>query len=118
MTEFEQRKKNLTEVLNKPVKIINDLEKTEKILERHIGFREQKSFFRSNVKVYMMTQGNFWPKREVICYSSAPGMGKTTFVKNLAEAMGRDCQTIPLAGFTESKEYSILGDEKRPSLVA
>ncbi|CAG8586458.1 8223_t:CDS:2 [Ambispora gerdemannii] len=48
----------------------------------------------------------------------APGMGKTTFVQNLANAMGRDCQSIPLAGFKESGEYSILGDEKKPSLVA
>ena len=45
-------------------------------------------------------------------------MGKTTFVKNLANAMGRDCETISLAGFKESGEYSILGDEKKPSLVA
>src|SRR5436305_15099005 len=118
MTEIEEKKKKLTEALNKPVKKTNDIEETEKKLGEHIGFEEQKDDFSNNVKVYMMTQGNFYPKREVICYSSAPGMGKTTFVKNLAKAMGRDCQTIPLAGFTESKEYSILGDEKRPSLVA
>ncbi|CAG8575247.1 2484_t:CDS:2 [Paraglomus occultum] len=43
-----------------------------------------------------MTQGRFWPKREVICYSSAPGMGKTTFVQNLANAMGRDCSKNPV----------------------
>src|SRR5688572_6071765 len=107
MTEFEQKKKNLTEALNKPIKIINDIEETEKKLKKHIGFEKQKDSFRSYVKTYMMTQGNFWPKREVICYSSAPGMGKTTFVKNLADAMGRDCKPISLAGFKESKEYSI-----------
>jgi len=59
MTEFEQRKKNLTEALNKPVKIINDIEKTEEKLKEHIGFKEQKDSFRSNVKAYMMAQGNF-----------------------------------------------------------
>src|SRR3954452_14957778 len=45
-------------------------------------------------------------------------MGKTTFVKNLADAMGRDCEPVSLAGFKGSKEYSVLGDEKKPSLVA
>ncbi|CAI2183517.1 8604_t:CDS:2 [Funneliformis geosporum] len=48
----------------------------------------------------------------------APGMGKTTFVNNLANAMGRDFEPISLAGFKESKEYSILGDDKKPSLKA
>jgi ATP-dependent Lon protease len=118
MSEFEQRKKNLIEILNKPVKINTDHEKAEKVLKKHVGFQEQKGEFLTYVKVYMMTQGLFWPKREVICYSSAPGMGKTTFVHSLAEAMGRDRQTVPLAGFKESQEFSILGDEKKPSLVA
>ena len=36
MTEFEQRKKNLTEALNKPIKIINDIEKTEKKLMKQM----------------------------------------------------------------------------------
>ncbi|MCE8163551.1 MAG: AAA family ATPase [Candidatus Moeniiplasma glomeromycotorum] len=118
MTEFEQRKKKLIEALNKPVKIASDMEKAEKELEKHIGFEKQKETFKNNLGIYMATEGKFWPNREVVCYSSAPGMGKTTFVKNLATAMGRDCQIIPLAGFTESKEFSILGDGKKPSLVA
>jgi len=118
MNDFEQEKKKLTDALSKPVKISNDIEKVEEELKKHIGFEEEKKTFLGQVKVYNLTQGRFWPNRQVICYSSAPGMGKTTFVKNLANAMGRDCEPIPLAGFKESKDYSILGDEKKPSLVA
>jgi ATP-dependent Lon protease len=118
MNDFEQEKKKLTDALSQPVKISSDIEKAKKELEKHIGFEEEKKTFLNHIKVYAMTQGQFWPVREVICYSSAPGKGKTTFVQNLANAMGRDCQTIPLAGFKESEEYSILGDDKKPSLVA
>lgn len=118
MNDFQQRKDKLTEALNKPIKISNDITEAEEKLEKHIGFKEQKENFLSNIKIYMMTRGLFWPKREVICYSSAPGMGKTTFVKNLANAMARDCEVISLAGFKKSDEYSILGDEEKPSLVA
>lgn len=118
MTEFEERKRKLTEALNKPVKIADDIDEAEKKLEKHIGFKKQKSDFLNNLGLYMATQGKFWPNREVICYSSAPGMGKTTFVRNLADAMGRHCETIPLAGFVKSEEYSILGDDQKPSLVA
>jgi ATP-dependent Lon protease len=118
MNNFEQEKKKLTDALSKPVKISSNIEEAEKKLKEHIGFKKQKETFVSHIKIYTMTQGRFWPVRKVISYSSAPGMGKTTFVQNLASAMGRDCEPISLAGFKESKEYSILGDEKKPSLVA
>jgi len=118
MNDFEQEKKELTDALSKPVKISNDIEKVKKELNKHIGFEEEKKTFLGQVKVYNLTQGRFWPNRQVICYSSAPGMGKTTFVKNLANAMGRDRETVSLAGFKESGEFSILGDEKKPSLAA
>ena len=117
MNNFQQEKEKLITALNN-LKVSNDIEKADAELKRHIGFEEEKKTFLGHFKVYAMTQGRFWPERKVICYSSAPGMGKTTFVQNLASAMGRDCEPISLAGFKESKEYSILGDEKKPSLVA
>ncbi|CAG8697109.1 1662_t:CDS:2, partial [Ambispora leptoticha] len=94
------------------------VEEAEKKLDEHIGFAEEKETFLNHIKVYKMTNGSFWPAKEVICYFSAPGMGKTTFVKTLAKAMGRECETISLSGFQETSEYSILGDENKPSLVA
>jgi hypothetical protein len=59
MTEFEQRKKKLTEALNKSVKVTSDYKKAEEELNKHIGFKKQKDDFLTHVKVYMMTQGNF-----------------------------------------------------------
>ena len=117
MNNFQLEKEKLITALNN-LKVSNNIEKAESDLEKHIGFDKEKKTFLGHFKVYAMTQGRFWPERKVICYSSAPGMGKTTFVKNLANAMGRDRETISLAGFKESGEYSILGDEKKPSLVA
>src|SRR6185312_10755957 len=117
MNNFQQEKEKLITALNN-LKVSNDIEKADANLKKHIGFDKEKKTFLGHFKVYAMTQGRFWPEREVVCYSSAPGMGKTTFVQNLANAMGRDCEPISLAGFKESGEYSILGDEKKPSLVA
>jgi ATP-dependent Lon protease len=90
MNNFEQEKKELTDALSQPVKISSDIEKANEELKKHIGFEKEKKTFLNHIKVYAMTQGQFWPVKKVICYSSAPGMGKTTFVQNLAEAMGRD----------------------------
>jgi ATP-dependent Lon protease len=100
------------------LKITDSVEKAEEKLNGHIGFGEEKKKFLNHIKLYKITSGNFLPKKEVICYFSAPGMGKTTFVKALADAMGRGCETVPLSGFQETSEYSILGDENKPSLVA
>jgi putative protein kinase ArgK-like GTPase of G3E family len=69
--------------------------------------------------LYLSTRGEFCPNKEVICYAGAPGMGKTTFVQTLNRAMGRGkLQIISCAGLKEFKDYSILGDENKPSLVA
>ncbi|CAI2167886.1 1484_t:CDS:2 [Funneliformis geosporum] len=114
MTDFQQEKKKLTEALSRPVKISTDINKADEELKKHIGFKEEKETFLNHIRAYCMTQGRFFPIAGVICYSSAPGMGKTTFVHNLANAMGRDCETIPLAGFKQSEEFSILGDDTKP----
>ncbi|RHZ35570.1 AAA family ATPase [endosymbiont GvMRE of Glomus versiforme] len=113
----DQEKKELETALNN-LKIIDSVKKAENRLNEHIGFEQEKETFLDHIRVYKMTNGNFWPVEKVICYFSAPGMGKTTFVHALAEAMGRKYETISLSGFQETDEYSILGDESKPSLVA
>lgn len=111
-------KEKLESALNK-LEISKDVEQANEIFEKHIGFEEEKKTFLSHIKLYLITQGGFWPVKKVVCYASAPGMGKTTFVQNVALAMGRPCQAVSLAGFRQSSDYSVLGNDKsKPSLVA
>src|SRR5438132_1309445 len=102
----------------KEMKIFQDFKEAEKKLNSHTGFDEEKKDFKERINYYIQFQGKIAPMREVICYSGPPGTGKTTFVKTLSEAMGRDRELVPCAGLISPAEYSILGDEKKPSLVA
>lgn len=88
------------------------------ILAAHVGFKKEKKWFKDQVYLYSITQGNFTPKKEVICYAGPPGTGKTTFIYRLSQATGRPCQTIACAGQKEFNDFSILGTKHKPSLVA
>ena len=94
------------------------IEDIKKKFERHIGFKKEKEKFTNYVYAYSKTQGEFYPEREIICYAGAPGTGKTSFITTLKDAMGRKSKTVHCAGLKEFKEYSILGDENKPSLVS
>jgi ATP-dependent Lon protease len=86
--------------------------------DSHVGFEKEKEKFADYVYLYLETGGKFWPKREVICYSGAPGTGKTSFVRTLSKVTGRPIEIIPCAGLENFKNYSILGSKDKPSLVA
>lgn len=93
--------------------------KIEEKLEEHIGFKREKNIFIPQAKLYLITEGNFWPKREVVCFASEAGMGKTTFVQKLGEAMGRPVELISCAGLESSDQYSTsLNDSGRPNVVS
>ncbi len=108
--EFE---KSLSEL-----KITQNEKLAEKIFAKQIGFNEEKKTFLSHISFYLIFKGNFRPHGNIICYSGAPGTGKTTFVKTVAEAMGRPLIIISCAGLKENSEFSIFGDHSKPSLVA
>jgi ATP-dependent Lon protease len=93
-------------------------ESIKRYFESHIGFENDKDNFIICTYLYSESGGRFYPVREVICYSGAPGTGKTSFINTLKEATGRKLEKISCAGLKEPKEYSILGDETKPSLVA
>lgn len=120
MNDKEQEKINLQKILSNPLKKNDSGEDAKEKLNSHIGFKREKEKFGDHVYLYSAVKdGKFHPKREIICYAGAPGTGKTTFVKTLNEAMGRgELQTVACAGLKEFKDYSILGDENKPSLVA
>src|SRR4051794_8194891 len=115
----EQDKKNIEKYLADPLKVNDSAEDAKKILEKQISFKREKDKFSDYVYLYSIAKEKFKPKREVICYAGAPGTGKTTFVKSLSKAMGRgELRLISCAGLKEFKDFSILGDENKPSLVA
>src|SRR2546423_3852984 len=102
----------------KEIKYNGSPEGAEKILKDHIGYENEKNKFLSYVYLYSETKGNFCPNQEIICYAGAPGTGKTTFVQTLEKATGRPLISVAFAGLKEFENYSILGDENKPSLVA
>jgi len=93
-------------------------ESIKRHFESHIGYEKDKDNFITYTYLYSESGGKFRPVREVICYAGAPGTGKTSFINTLRDATGRKLKTIPCAGLKEFNDYSILGDENKPSLVA
>lgn len=118
MNDLAKKKEILKNAFDSPPLVATNFEESEKKLKKHIGFKQAKSTFLNHIALYLATKGSFWPLREIICYASAPGMGKTTFIQNLADAMERPLILVSLAGFKESSEYSISGDKDKLSLVA
>ncbi|CAG8453585.1 10953_t:CDS:2 [Ambispora leptoticha] len=118
-------KENLKEALKKL--IINgevcsekkdvSIKDIEEMFASHIGFENEKEKFANYVYFYSKTGGAFYPKREIICYSGAPGTGKTSFINALNNAMGRKLEIISFSGLKEFKDYSILGDANKPKKV-
>lgn len=112
--EKEKLKKSLTNL-----KLADSIEEMEKKLNEHVGFKREKSIFIPQAKLYLITRGNFWPKREVICFASEAGMGKTTFVQKLGEAMGRPTKLISCSGLESSEQYSTsFNDNSKPNVVS
>lgn len=115
----DQEKKDIEKYLANPLKVNASAEDAKETLEKQIGFKREKDKFSDYVYLYSIAKEKFKPRREIVCYAGAPGTGKTTFVKLLNKAMGRGkLQTISCAGLKEFKNFSILGDESKPSLVA
>jgi ATP-dependent Lon protease len=93
--------------------------KIKEKLDEHVGFEREKNIFIPQAKLYLITEGNFWPTREVVCFASEAGMGKTTFVQKLGEAMGRPTALISCAGLEDVDQYSTsLDDSSKPNIVS
>jgi ATP-dependent Lon protease len=113
-----EKKEKLNNAL-KEMKISSDRQRVKEIFDSHIGFNKEKKDFQEASQLYIQFNGKLRPEREVICYSGPPGVGKTTFVQMLAKAMDRPPELVPCAGLLDKPiEYSILGSENEPSLVA
>lgn len=116
MNKTEQKEK-LNSAL-KIMKIEKNFKKTEEKLKSHDGFEEEKKVFKEQANYYIEFQGKIIPLREITGYAGPPGTGKTTFIQTLGDALDRPVEIVPCAGLSDPLEYSILGDENKPSLVA
>lgn len=80
----------------------NDLKKAEKILNRdHYGLNEVKERILEFLAVYKRknTLGS-----QIICLVGAPGVGKTSLAKSIAEALNRKYIKVSLGGIKDEAE--------------
>ena len=117
MNNYIEEKEKLKKALAN-LKLADSIGEIKKKLDEHTGFEREKNIFIPQAKLYLITKGDFWPERKVICFAAEAGMGKTTFVQKLGEATGRPTKLIPCAGLESSSQYSTsFEDATKPNLV-
>lgn len=79
-----------------------DIERAKKILDDdHYGLKKVKSRFIEMLAVKKRTQDI---KGQIICLVGPPGVGKTSIVKSVAHAMGREYIRLSLGGLSDEAE--------------
>ncbi len=79
-----------------------NIKKVEKILNRdHYGINKVKDRILENLAIQQL---NANAKSQIICLYGPPGVGKTSIVKSVAEALGRKYQRISLGGMHDEAE--------------
>lgn len=87
---------------DKTTKDILDLKKANDILERdHYGLKEAKSRVLDYLAVKKLNPSM---KGGILCLAGPPGIGKTSLVKSIAEAMGRKFVRVSLGGVRDEAE--------------
>ncbi len=93
---------------NKTTEEISDIALSKKIIERdHYGMRDVKDRIIEHLAVHNLTGGK---APAILCLYGPPGVGKTSIVKSLAEAMGRNYTRISLGGVRDEAE--IMGHRR------
>ncbi|MBQ8002790.1 MAG: endopeptidase La, partial [Clostridia bacterium] len=93
---------------NKTTEEISDIRVSKEIIERdHYGMRNVKDRIIEHLAVHNLTGGN---APAILCLYGPPGVGKTSIVKSLAEAMGRSYTRISLGGVRDEAE--IMGHRR------
>lgn len=79
-----------------------NIKKVEKILNRdHYGINKVKDRILENLAVKQLDAG---AKSQIMCLYGPPGVGKTSIVKSIAEALGRKYERISLGGMRDEAE--------------
>ncbi|MBR1969406.1 MAG: endopeptidase La [Clostridia bacterium] len=87
---------------NKYTKENHDIKKARTILERdHFGMDKVKKRILEELSVISLTNS---PQGSVLCLLGAPGVGKTSIAKSVAEATGREYVRISLGGMKDESE--------------
>lgn len=86
----------------KTTKDIIDLKKANDILEKdHYGMKEAKEKVLDFLAVKKLNPNM---KGSILCFAGPPGIGKTSLVKSIAEAMGRKFVRVSLGGVRDEAE--------------
>lgn len=92
----------LTMPWGKKSKTVIDIEKTEGILDRdHYGLKKVKERIVEYLSVLKRSKKLKGP---ILCFIGPPGVGKTSLVKSIAEAMGRKYCKFALGGVRDEAE--------------
>ena len=86
----------------KSTKDIVDLKKANEVLERdHYGLKDAKSKVLDFLAVKKLNPNM---KGSILCLAGPPGIGKTSLVKSIADAMGRKFVRVSLGGVRDEAE--------------
>ena len=86
----------------KTTKDVVDLKKANAILERdHYGLKDAKSKVLDYLAVKKLNSNM---KGSILCFAGPPGIGKTSLVKSIADAMGRKFVRVSLGGVKDEAE--------------
>ncbi len=87
---------------NTQSKSANDIGKSMKILDKHhYGLEKIKERIIEFIAVQMKTKDSKGP---ILCLVGAPGVGKTSLAKSIAEALGRKYVKVSLGGVRDESE--------------
>ena len=86
----------------KTTKDVVDLKKANAVLERdHYGLKDAKSKVLDYLAVKKLNSNM---KGSILCFAGPPGIGKTSLVKSIADAMGRKFVRVSLGGVKDEAE--------------
>ena len=94
---------------NKRSRGILSLKRAEKILDKnHYGLKEVKERILEHLAVMKLKSKNKQVKDKkvptILCFVGAPGVGKTSIGKSIAQAMGREFVKVSLGGIRDEAE--------------
>ncbi len=80
-----------------------DLKQARKILDsQHSGMADVKERILEHIAVMKKTKSN---QGSILCFVGAPGVGKTSLCKSIADALGRKYQRISLGGISDEAHF-------------